>query len=134
MDDMVQKARELGIALANCPEYIRMLHAKEALQKEETVNEVIGELAAKKIQLISSVSGDAPNSSTSYDAALLSQDIERLQGQLTENPFFMEMTAAEKEFSGLLSAINREINLCIGFEEDQSTCNGNCAGCGGCSH
>lgn len=134
MDDMVQKARELGIALANCPEYIRMLQARESLKKEETVNQLIAELAEKKLQLIASVSDDPANASSSYDAALLSQDIERLQGQLAENPLFIEMAAAEKVFSELLTTVNHEINLCIGFEEESAACSGNCAGCGGCSH
>ena len=63
----------------------------------------------------------------------LSTDMERLQSQLRENSLFSQMIDAERTFSALLQAVDREINACIGREESEG-CTGDCTSCGGCKH
>lgn len=127
--ELIEKARELGIALANSCEFIRMREAQSAVTESESVSGLITELQAKRTQLVSVMGADEKDA---VEALALTNDIERLQGQLQENPLFSELLKSESEFSALISAVDDEINACIGYTK--SGCNGDCSGCGGCAH
>lgn len=127
--DLIEKARELGIALANSGEFIRMKEAQSAIAENESVSNLLQELQVKRLQLVQLMSGDDQDS---LGALSLTNDIERLQGQMQENPLILELAASESEFSALVSAVDDEINACIGHT--RSGCGGDCGGCGGCAH
>ncbi len=127
--ELIEKARELGIALANSCEFIRMKEAQAAVTDSESVSGLITELQAKRTQLVHIMSADEKDA---VEALALTNDIERLQGQLQENPLFSELVDSESDFSSLITAIDDEINACIGYKKNE--CNGDCSGCGGCAH
>ena len=127
--ELIEKARELGIALAGSGEFIRMKEAQSAITESESVSSLLNELQAKRVQLVKIMEGDHQDA---LEALALTNDIERLQGQLQENPLFMELAESESEFSALVTAIDNEINACIGYSK--SECDGDCGGCHGCAH
>ena len=110
---VIDQARELGISLASSPEFMRMKQAQAALTEDETVSNLLEELNQKKQELIVSLSEDSPNT---FAAVSLSNDIDRLSGQLKENPIFSELVDSENAFSTLIMAVDAEINACIGGE------------------
>ena len=126
---MLEKARELGIALAGSPEFIRMRQAQADLEQNEAVSALMTELQQKRGELIGLMNDE---NSDNVGALELTNDVERLQGQLQENPLFMELVEAEGAFSALINAVDREINACIG--NVQQDCGGNCGACSGCRH
>lgn len=129
---ILDQARELGIALANSEEFLSMKQAQKALEANEAVFSLTKELDAKRMKLVSIFSG---NNSDGDDAVELTNDIERLQGQLQENPLFLAYVKKESGFSALITAVDREINACIETNERETiSCSGNCSACGGCKH
>lgn len=126
---MLDKARELGLALAASPEFLRMKRAQMLIENDEAVDALMDELREKRAKLVSILS------ESDVDGALaleLSSDVERLQGQLEENPQFTELVESETEFNALINAVDDEINACIGTAK--STCGGSCESCSGCRH
>ncbi|MEG1523579.1 MAG: YlbF family regulator [Clostridia bacterium] len=126
---MLEQARELGIALANSSEFIRMKQAQAAIAQNEALDALLKELQEKRTHLISVLNEEDRDGTVALE---LINDIDRLQGQLTENPLYTELAESENAFSTLISAVDEEINACIGIEK--SECGGNCGSCGGCQH
>lgn len=131
MHDIMEKARELGFALAETQEYQRMLSAQMAVRSNDPLSALLAEFTAKRSALMETLS-DAD-----FDNMLamnLSADIERLQEQMMENLLFTDMLEAEKTFSALLTTVDGEINACIGGAKSGANCAGDCSGCSGCKH
>lgn len=128
---ITEQARELGVAIANSDEYKRMLAAHANIEGSAPLKSMLDEFNAKRTALVEMLQkGD-------YDSGLaleMSNDIERLQGQMTENEVFADMMDAEEKFSQLISAVDTEINACIGGKSATAGCSGNCGSCGGCAN
>ena len=124
----IDKARELGVALANSPEFMRLSEARE----RAAVTDLIQEFRNKESEIVSMMEEDDVDRE---GVVILTSDIERIKEQLLTNQLFTELVEAQQAFSNLLSAVNREINVCIGIEEPVETaCSGSCDGCRGCAH
>lgn len=126
---MLEKARELGLALAATPEFLRMKRAQAEMAQDEALNALITELQQKRSQLVEVLGADDVDGTL---ALSISGDIERLSGQLQENPQFMELMESEAAFQSLITAVDDEINACIGVARE--TCSGSCDSCSGCRH
>jgi cell fate (sporulation/competence/biofilm development) regulator YlbF (YheA/YmcA/DUF963 family) len=127
---MLELARELGLALANSAEFITMKRAQANFESNEATSALMQELNEKRDRLIRILAED---SGEDLEAVSLTSDIERLEEQLRENPLYAELAAAQAAFSTVLTAINDEINACIGGETSTG-CAGDCGSCGGCKH
>ena len=129
---MIELARELGLALANSAEFIQMKQAQCAFEQNEAVAMLLSELNEKRERLISILSDGEGDD---MEAVSLTGDIDRLEEQLKENPLYSELVSTQTTFSAVLTAINNEINACIGAETSATAnCGGDCGGCGGCKH
>lgn len=128
----IDKARELGVALANSPEFMRLSEAHERVDANAAVTDLIQEFRNKESEIVSMMEEDDVDRE---GVVILTSDIERIKEQLLTNQLFTELVEAQQAFSNLLSAVNREINVCIGIEEPEETaCSGSCDGCRGCAH
>jgi cell fate (sporulation/competence/biofilm development) regulator YlbF (YheA/YmcA/DUF963 family) len=128
---MIELARELGLALANSAEFMRMKQAQSDFEQNEAVAELMRELNDKRERLIAILSDDEEDG---MGAVSLTSDIDRLEEQLKESPLYGELLAAQSAFSAVLAAVNEEINACIGAETGTDGCDGDCGGCGGCKN
>jgi cell fate (sporulation/competence/biofilm development) regulator YlbF (YheA/YmcA/DUF963 family) len=129
---MIELARELGLALANSSEFICMKQAQSAFEQNEAIGALMSELNEKRERLISILSDEDGND---MEAVSLTNDIDRLEEQLKESPLYGTLISAQAAFSTVLTAVNDEINACIGAETSASSgCSGDCGGCGGCKH
>lgn len=130
---ILDMARELGVALAESSEFVRMKNAQKALEQNEAIVTLINELHAKRTALVGLLQS---NESEGALALELTNDVERLQGQLSENPVFSEMIEAESAFSDLIQTVDNEINACIGSTSGGcgGDCGGDCGACSGCQH
>ena len=124
---MIELARELGLALANSAEFIRMKNAQNAVEQNEGINAALIELREKRERLVNIL---AEEETDNLEALRLTNDIDRLEGQLQDNPLFLELLEAQAAFSTVLRTINDEINACIGGETSESaSCEGDCGSC-----
>lgn len=132
---VIDKARELGIALSESPEFQRMLRARAAIEENETLANTIA-LLQEKQDLIADRLAEGEDSDCRIDLATLSNEIDDIQRDLMESEPFVEMLDAQHEFENLMQRVNREVAACIGadFNENSAACSGNCGGCGGCKH
>ena len=130
--ELVELARELGLALANSCEFTRMKQAQNDFEQNEAIAGLMQELNEKRDRLIRIL---ADEEGDNLQAVSLTNDIDRLEAQLKESPLYEELIAAQTAFSTVLTAVNDEINACIGAETSASQgCSGDCGGCGGCKH
>ena len=129
---MIELARELGLALANSCEFVQMKQAQSVFEENEAITRLLQELNDKRDRLISILADDDGDD---LEAVSLTNDIDRLEAQLKESPLYEELITAQTAFSTVLTAVNDEINACIGAETSTSQgCSGDCGGCGGCKH
>ncbi len=127
---ILEKARDLGLALSESPEFLRMQSARVVLDANETVSSALQDYQQKQEQLLDMLSGENPDR---LQVAALSRDVETLQEQLLSNPVFSEAMEAQNAFSQLMTQVNREISACIGVQQsDEGGCGGSCSGCSGC--
>ena len=129
---MIELARELGLALATSCEFTQMKQAQSDFEQNEAIALLMQELNEKRDLLIAILSDEEGDD---LEAVSLTNDIDRLEAQLKESPLYSELVSAQNVFSALLTAVNDEINACIGAETSTSrSCSGECGGCGGCKH
>ena len=130
--ELFELARELGLALANSCEFTRMKQAQNDFEQNEAIAGLMQELNEKRDRLIRIL---ADEEGDNLQAVSLTNDIDRLEAQLKESPLYEELITAQTAFSTVLTAVNDEINACIGAETSASQgCSGDCGGCGGCKH
>ena len=130
--ELIELSRELGLALANSCEFTRMKQAQNGFEQNEAIAALMQEMNNKRERLISIL---ADEEGDDLEAVSLTNDIDRLEAQLKESPLYEELIAAQTAFSTVLTAVNDEINACIGAETSASQgCSGDCGGCGGCKH
>lgn len=129
---IIEKARELGIALSQTPEFQRMLKARTALDNSETVSKMLSEYKADQERLMHIL--DSDDVVNNAEAKILSDNMDRLQASMMGLDLFTEVVEAQNEFQQLLGRVNRTIGLCIGTEEPEyieDSCGGSCDDCGG---
>jgi len=134
---ILEKARELGIALSQSDEFLRLQSANEMLENNEPVSSLIQEYRQQQDTLLAILAGD--QDIDVQTVTTLSNDIEAMKNQLLENPIFSEVLQAQQEFEQLVSQVHQEINSCIGItspavDHVSGSCSGNCASCKGCGH
>ena len=130
--ELIELSRELGLALANSCEFTRMKQAQNGFEQNEAIAALMQEMNNKRERLISIL---ADEEGDDLEAVSLTNDIERLEAQLKESPLYEELVSTQTAFSTLLTAVNDEINTCIGATtSENSGCSGDCGGCGGCKH
>jgi len=133
--NIIEKARDLGLALADSAEFTRMVSARAELEKNTALIALFFEFKQKEAQIVSLLQGDSVDKES---AIALTDDIQRLKAQLLDDDTFSELLQSQKAFSDLLACVNEEINSCIGMTdtaiETESICSGDCSRCGGCAH
>ena len=129
---MIELARELGLALANSSEFIQMKQLQNDFENNVAISSLMLELNEKRDRLISILTDE---DGVDLEAVALTNDIDRLEEQLKESPLYSELISAQTAFSTVLTAVNDEINACIGAKTSENNgCSGGCGGCGGCKH
>jgi len=129
---MIEKARELGLALAASPEFTHMIEARQNAAADSALNKLMEDFKNKRDDVIMLMQ---ENDYDSERAVTATADLERIQQQLFENPLFSELLQAEETFQNLVTAVNQEISACISAADPtENGCSGNCSGCSGCAH
>ncbi len=127
---ILEKARELGIALSQSEEFIRMQSTQSALESDAAVVGVLQAYREKQGELVENLSSE---NTDRLLVAALSKDVETLQEQLLSNAIFNAAVEAQNAFNQLMEAVNKEIGTCVGFiAAEEHGCGGSCSGCAGC--
>lgn len=129
---IIEKARELGIALSESEEYRAMNEAQLAMERDETLMAKLNEFNELQSRIMELMSDE----DCAHDEINgLSARMEAVRAALIENDSFTRMLETQSAFQALMKRVNRAIGVCIGADmgdENAQGCGGNCAGCSGC--
>lgn len=132
---ILEKARELGIALSESDEFINMTRTREAMEADTQLMDELNEYNAMQESIARLLTMDGDNQA---EIQQMSRDIERLHDELIANETFRAMLEAQAEFQQLMKRVNAIIGMCIGAEnraeetDDGEDDEGGCGGCSGC--
>lgn len=121
---VIDKARDLGIALSESPEFRHMLQVRAAIEENEMLVNMIN-LLHEKQHMIGKLLTEGEDTDSRTDIPALSNEIEDIQTELMKSQLFTEMLDAQHAFDALMQRVNRVIAACIGADFDDSAC-GSC--------
>lgn len=132
MSTIVQKARELGMLIAQSEEIKRFHAAEEKHNADPEAQRLLAQYQKKRADITDRMRGGqmTPETMKGFQA-----EIKAAMDELTENDVVREYLEAKGAFNQLVTQVNSVISYCIkGEESEEGGCSGSCEGCHGCSH
>jgi cell fate (sporulation/competence/biofilm development) regulator YlbF (YheA/YmcA/DUF963 family) len=123
---ILEKARDLGLALSESQEFLRMQSARAVLDSNEAVTSTLQDYQQKQEQLLDLLSGD---NRTGWGSGAFAR-CGNLQKQLQSNPVFRALEA-QKCFFPTDGAGQSEISAAFGFNNPKRL-RGSCTAAPGC--
>jgi len=142
MQNIEQLARDLGAALQLCPEYVRMVAAKERNEADEALQEKMQALGLVRMQYQREAAKGEGRDEVP-DKARMNEYETRFQAiydEIMANANMAEYQAAAKELDDLVKFVTGIISGCAqgedpaSFEPKDAGCGGDCGGCSGCGY
>ena len=129
MDEILQKAHELGELLANSKELARYQEQEISFFSDEEAQNALKEYEAKSTALSEEMRGATmtPEALESFRTRMA----ENMQ-VLTQNATAREYLEAKSAFNKIITSVNEIIGYHIRGEQAEDSCSGNCSGCSGC--
>ena len=129
--EVIEKARELGIALSDDKRCKRLQAAKAANDEDSELQALIGEFNLKKMQLNNEFNkGSAQQAKEKL--AEIEKELKEVYNKIMANSAMTEYTAAKKDVDELLEQINSIIKISVTGDSAGSGCSGDCSACSGC--
>lgn len=130
MNDIIEKARELGQMLADSDEMKALKGAEEMQLADPDAQELMMEYANKRDEI--SAKASDPNM-TKEGFEEIQKEMEAAFQKLMTNANIKRYIEANKEFKTLIDQVNAIIAYYVKGEEQSGSCSGNCSCCGGCN-
>ena len=110
--DVQKKAQELAEAIANSSEYHRMMTARDGVNKHQAAKVMLGDFQEQQLKLQQQQMGG--------EAVTPEQEeqLQRLFGVISVNPYIRELFEAEFAFSGLMMQVNDALSQVLDLKED----------------
>ncbi|MBQ8902909.1 MAG: YlbF family regulator [Oscillospiraceae bacterium] len=134
--DSIKAARELGKAIQADPRYIDYVNAKEANDKDEELQNLIGEFNLKRQSIQYEMNkGDEKDADK---IAKLNTEMQECYGKVMGNVNMANFVIVKNALDKLLEDVNMIISMCCEGEDPDTcepaahACSGSCSTCGGC--
>ncbi len=134
--DAIKAARELGKAIQADPRYIDYVNAKEANDKDEELQNLIGEFNLKRQSIQYEMNkGDEKDADK---IAKLNTEMQECYGKVMGNVNMANFVIVKNALDKLLEDVNMIISMCCEGEDPDTcepaahACSGSCSTCGGC--
>lgn len=129
-DEILTKARELGMMIAECDEFKAAKAAEDTYLADETAQKMMNEYNAKCAELSEKAAKD-DLTKQEYDKLQMDAQAEFIK--LCSNDKINTYLEANREFSALISQVNGIIvHFVKGDDEQSGGCSGSCSSCRGC--
>ena len=135
--DAIQAARELGKAIQNDERYKGYIAAKEANDKDDALQQLIGEFNLKRENL--RLQMEKPeNEQDSEKTEKLNKELQQCYEKVMSNPNMANFAVMKGTLDQLLQEIQGIITLCCDGEDPDTCqarpagCTSDCSTCGGC--
>ncbi len=129
MNDIIEKARELGQMIADSDEIKALKGAEELQLADPAAQELMMEYANAREQ--AAKKAQDPNT-TKESFEQIQNDMEKAFQKLMTNDNIKRYVEANNAFKMLIDQVNAIIAYYVKGEEQQGGCSGNCTSCQGC--
>ncbi len=132
--DIIKAARELGKAIQQDERYLAFYAAKEANDKDEGLQKLIGEFNLIKMQVDEEMLKDERDNDKIKE---LNAQIRKVYSEIMVNENMQEYNNAKNGIDEVITRMNAIIDLCIAGEDPDTCepaegCTGSCSSCSGC--
>jgi cell fate (sporulation/competence/biofilm development) regulator YlbF (YheA/YmcA/DUF963 family) len=111
--DVQKKAEELAAAIATSDEYTRIMTAREEVKKHQAAKVMLRDFQEQQIQLQQQqMSGEEITPEQE-------EQLQRLFGVISVNPYIRELFEAEFAFSGLMMQVNDALSSVLDLKEEE---------------
>lgn len=135
--DVIKATRELGKAIQNDERYKSYLEAKEANDKDEALQQLIGEFNLKRENLqLEANKPDETRDDTKVQR--FNKELQECYEKVMANPNMANFAIQKNALDSLLQQVQGIIGLCCEGEDPDtcqyrvSSCTSDCSTCGGC--
>ncbi len=129
MNDIIEKARELGQMLSECDEFKALKGAEEMQLADPKAQELMMEYANTR-EVLAKKASDANVTKEALES--IQSEAQEAFNKLCTNKNITRYIEANKAFSTLIEQVNSIIAYYVKGEEQSGGCSGNCSSCGGC--
>ncbi|NLY44260.1 MAG: YlbF family regulator [Clostridiaceae bacterium] len=131
MDNIIEKAKELGEMLAESKQYIRLKNAEEAQLNDSKAQDLLKQYNQKRRQAAMLIRCGKLNAE---QIESVKKELQEEFNRLYENENIKEYIEAKKDFEQLLNTINSILYFYIGEENKKGCLPGKCSTgtCRGC--
>lgn len=131
--ELVEKARELGVAIQDTDEFTAFIVAKTAADKSETLQDKLGQFNLKKLDLNRAIVADEKDAEK---IAELNGEVKKLYEEIVSDPLMIAYSTTKDELDGVVRFILQIIQGSADgenpYEIEEQSCSGDCSACGGC--
>ena len=129
MDDILSKARELGIMISQSGELEKLRIAEERQLNDPKAQKLMMEYAKKKEEL--SLKASKPDI-TKEELESVKSEMQSEFEKMCVNENIKAYLEASNDFSNLIGRVNSIIGYFVKGNSEEG-CSGNCSGCSGCN-
>lgn len=129
--DVIEKAKELGIALMEDERVKRYQTAKATNDADKELQDLIGEFNLKKLQLNNEFNKQ-PEDQSKEKIKEFDTQLREVYAKIMATAPMAEFTEAKKDVDELMEHINSILSLSVTGEAAGGSCAGDCSSCGGC--
>ncbi len=127
MSNIYALAAELGKAISEDERMIRMKKAKEAYETSEKIGNLMMEYGIQQQAL--TTMGDSEKIDTDA-VAKIQERIDEIYAEITTDPIFKELDAAQQEFNEMMQTVNN--TMMYNATGETPSCTHDCSSCSGC--
>jgi len=134
--DMIELAREVGKAIQQDEDYIKMRLAEQQSECDKELQELIEDYNVKKMAANSEAAKTDKNDDRIQE---LNKEIRHLYSRIMQNENMKAYNSAKRDFEEKLQRVMAIIGNSAGGENPETTdyiggmgCSGSCGSCGGC--
>ncbi len=134
MEQIILKAKELGKLIQADETYLAMAKAKEMVDADTKLQDMIGEFNLSKMSLNQELSKEDRDQQKVTD---LDTKIRTLHGEIMQNPNMVLYSETQEELDTIISKINAILSASLnGMDpetaDEMHSCGGSCSSCAGC--
>ena len=126
--NVIEKAKELALAIASSQEFIVMRATEDAASQDEAMAEAFGKYEEMHQEMEACTAMEQPDFER---MAEIDEKMKKLQQEMQQLPMALAMQKARKGFTDMMAAVNAELSKVLAPE---SSCSGDCHSCGGHCH
>ena len=130
---LIEKARELGLAIQDTDEFTAFLVAKTAADNSEELQDKLGRFNLKKLDLNRAITAEEKDPSR---VAELNGEVKKLCEEIVSDPLMIAYSTTKDELDVVVRFILQIIQGSADgenpYEIEEQSCGGDCSSCGGC--